>query len=725
MKKFFTLLALAVLGVTSSVWAEEAILSYNLGEGGNEATSANVITGATGSAAAGFTIAITGNTSKNWTNGNGSISYNGTSYRTLKNSNGAQNTLTCPDGYVATNITFYVTSNADAAGKLSEIDGTSCDEEVSSIKNYSSPTIISKDINNKSSFTFTFSTKQVCFIAIVTYKESKNAISESLKANSAVKLNDSPLTLDGDNDGYSVSGSTITLSNDITSIETPTNIKLVKTISYDDSSTKEEDVEVSFDGTITDGYYIGTASIGLTGAVTEYTVKVKKAVDPTAILSSTSGTISLTESWKTGSVNVTLTGANLTDGTYDVSSDVDGMTITPTSFTVASGSVEQEFTITSTASSAATTIFSFGTSAIGTTAPTYTVNFSQSAAKRSLSQTSISESTTWDWQNAGSATIQLDGATNPANGEEFLMASLPEITNDATFNSQALMVTCQFPNRGSNSYLQGSVVKFTTTVPGKLDITFSNTGGSRPYRYIRVNGTLTSFKSGDANWVNATNISVPAGDVIIDAYIPDATDPQERSGDVVGTTMVRIKKIVFTAGETVEIGPAGYATLYSASALTIPTGVKAYTGKVSGNSLVLSEVTTTIPAETAVVLEAEEGTYFFTKTTSASVITNNDLRGVLADTPVDANSVLVLGYEESEVGFYTFTGTTLAAGKAYLEMPANGAPAIYFSFEDETEVTGVYNLRVEEKANAAFDLSGRRANGKGLMIQNGKVVLVK
>ena len=63
--------------------------------------------------------------------------------------------------------------------------------------------------------------------------------------------------------------------------------------------------------------------------------------------------------------------------------------------------------------------------------------------------------------------------------------------------------------------------------------------------------------------------------------------------------------------------------------------------------------------------------------------------------------------------------------KAYLEIPASGAPAIYFSFEDETEVTGVYNLRVEEKANAAFDLTGRRANGKGLMIQNGKVVLVK
>lgn len=155
-KKIFTLLTL-LLCVCSGTWADEAVLYY----AGTSANSINVN---------GFTIAITGNTGKSWSNGNGSISYNGNTYNTLKNSNGAQNTITCPTGKVATKVVFYATSNADTAGKLSEFDGESCNDEVSSLKDYTNFTTIEKDINNKNSFTFTFSTKQVCFIAVVTYE---------------------------------------------------------------------------------------------------------------------------------------------------------------------------------------------------------------------------------------------------------------------------------------------------------------------------------------------------------------------------------------------------------------------------------------------------------------------------------------------------------------------------------------------------------------------------
>ena len=71
-------------------------------------------------------------------------------------------------------VEFYVTSNADEAGKLSEFNGETCDEAVSSIKDYSNPTLIAKKFTTGvNSFTFTFSTKQVCFIAVVTYNDSK------------------------------------------------------------------------------------------------------------------------------------------------------------------------------------------------------------------------------------------------------------------------------------------------------------------------------------------------------------------------------------------------------------------------------------------------------------------------------------------------------------------------------------------------------------------------
>ena len=149
---------------------QPVVLSWNMGENGAEATAANVITGAKGSAAEGFTIAITGNTTKNWTAGNGSISYNGITYKTLKNSNGAQNTVTMPQGKKVSKIEFYAVNNHDTDhGKLSELNGTTCDDKVTSQRDYNTPTLISKSFAAPvSQFTFTFSATQVCFIAVLT-----------------------------------------------------------------------------------------------------------------------------------------------------------------------------------------------------------------------------------------------------------------------------------------------------------------------------------------------------------------------------------------------------------------------------------------------------------------------------------------------------------------------------------------------------------------------------
>ena len=170
------LLLMAVCSM--GVWAETAVLSWNLGENGTAATSANSITGATGSAAEGWTIAITGNAGKSWSAGNGSISYNEVSYTTLKNSNGAQNTVTLPEGCAATHVTFYVTTNADAAGNLYEFNGATVNVPVSSIKDYSNPTVIEQDLDYATSFTFTFNMQQVCFVAVVEYRVAEIAPSD-------------------------------------------------------------------------------------------------------------------------------------------------------------------------------------------------------------------------------------------------------------------------------------------------------------------------------------------------------------------------------------------------------------------------------------------------------------------------------------------------------------------------------------------------------------------
>ena len=142
------------------VQANEAVIYWKDGT-----TSANTI-----SVADGWSLTISGNAGKNWSAGNGDITYNGTTYKTLKNSNGAQNTLTLPEGQYASKVEFYAVSNADAAGKLSEFNGESCNDEVSSIKDYENPTHIAKNLTTPvNQFTFTFSGKQACFIMVVTH----------------------------------------------------------------------------------------------------------------------------------------------------------------------------------------------------------------------------------------------------------------------------------------------------------------------------------------------------------------------------------------------------------------------------------------------------------------------------------------------------------------------------------------------------------------------------
>ena len=569
----------------------------------------------------------------------------------------------------------------------------------------------------------------------------KAATSEVLKTSAAVKVGGTALTKDAGTNGYSVDGTTITLTNDVTAISTPTNVKLVKTITYSDSSTKDEDVDVSFDGTITAGYYIGTASIGLTGSVTNYTVKVKQNVSPAAELSATSGSIALTESWKVGTVTFTLTGANLTDGTYDVTADVAGATITPTSFTVADGAVSQVFTITSTDNTAATTVFTIGSVGMGVAAPTYTLTYSQSAAKRVVSQTNVSDATTWDWSKSGGASIQLlsssetGGPTNPENGEEFLLAKLPEITNDATFNSQALKVSCQWPNRGG--YFQGNTVKFTTTVPGTVEVWFSNTSNrddnAKNRRYLYVNGTNSGKYTLDQDFKTSGAMAVAVGEVVINAFTGEATP---------AATMVRINKIVFTpvtsvSGTITDAGWSTFASSYPLDLSTISGGTAYYASAASGSTVTLSTTTATVPAGEGIMVKGTAGeTFTIDVAASGTAISGNLLKGQTTTGNVAASTAgayhYVFGFSKSDASVYGFynlaADTEVTAGKAYLEtttaLTAGARVAIVF----EDEATAIEAVKAQNIENGQFfNLAGQRVAQpqKGLYIVNGKKVIIK
>lgn len=164
---------LAVLGLvvgTGRVMATEQVVYHD----NDKLVAATTTTYSTYSWDDGVSLQLTGNIGKNYSAGNGDITISGVSYKTIKNSNGAANTFYAPSGSLITKVVFYVTSNADESGYLNSFNGESCSDEVTSHKDYSNPTVISKTISDGASeVSFTFGTKQVCFVAVVTYNNTE------------------------------------------------------------------------------------------------------------------------------------------------------------------------------------------------------------------------------------------------------------------------------------------------------------------------------------------------------------------------------------------------------------------------------------------------------------------------------------------------------------------------------------------------------------------------
>jgi hypothetical protein len=161
----------------------------------------------------------------------------------------------------------------------------------------------------------------------------------------------------------------------------------------------------------------------------------------------------------------------------------------------------------------------------------------------------------------------------------------------------------------------------------------------------------------------------------------------------------------------------GWSTFFDTTANYAFNGVKAYTGKVNGESLTLTEVSQ-VNAGTPVVLEG----YYYNKVVKATTaeMPENDLKGTTEDITADG-SQYVLAKKDDVVGFYQATEGTIAAGKAYLTGIAAGVKAV--TFGNATSLTPT--LSEEREPAAVYDLSGRRVQKatKGLYIINGKKVL--
>ena len=265
-----------------------------------------------------------------------------------------------------------------------------------------------------------------------------------------------------------------------------------------DIPTKSKNLEMTYEYTIQQGdAIIGLEEIYLYRKTDESTFftefEVTSGVDPNAPnITAPNVEIKATESGVAATEEIEVTGANL-DGSTSIhayfSPAVDGLSVELASTAIENGSIQTTATIRYVATqnvdeNTTTLIISDGTTTCEATV-TY------SAHVTAYQQQAISSATTWDFVDV-TGTVQY-GKEGQDPQEERLYANIPELGFKSTFNAKALTFEGEYAGRGG--YAQNGTLRFKTLVPGTVEVTFSNTGGSNNNRYLQVNGTTGTVEA--------------------------------------------------------------------------------------------------------------------------------------------------------------------------------------------------------------------------------------
>lgn len=186
-----------------------------------------------------------------------------------------------------------------------------------------------------------------------------------------------------------------------------------------------------------------------------------------------------------------------------------------------------------------------------------------------------------------------------------------------------------------------------------------------------------------------------------------------------------------------NVSAAGWATYATKYPMTFEDG-DAYVivSADNGTGTTTMSKVTSVPANTAVLLKGTAGEATVKTATiisgdAPSAPATNYLHIVEAGETINASSnVYVLANKTEGVGFYPWTGTALARGKVYMQLPAGAKLNGFYAFGEETgsETDGISSVSTRSvKQGEFYNLAGQRVSNptKGLYIINGKKVIIK
>ena len=314
-------------------------------------------------------------------------------------------------------------------------------------------------------------------------------------------------------------------------------------------------------------------------------------------------------------------------------------------------------------------------------------------------QVDVTGAASWDWSKFGTKEIKFTDSTTPAKNDYLVLSNVVNYgycsAIGADFgDAQALNVSTEYAVRDydgkGKGYLQGGHIKFNTTVPGTVTVTYANTGnrteeGQR--RFLNVNGSNYGEGTMSSSAKDkTTSVDVAAGEVHIKGTLKsDGTDQY-----------LRIYSIEFTpaTSKTITIdGEAGVTTFVAPYDLdfTNVTELSAYAVTSIGETSVATEKVGKVPAGTALLIKGETAEVPVAE--SADPITNLLLASTGAGVQGGDN---IYAYSKTKKKFCKVASTvTIPVGKAYLDIAAN-TDALDIDFDGEaTGVNGVAEAKAE------------------------------
>lgn len=271
--------------------------------------------------------------------------------------------------------------------------------------------------------------------------------------------------------------------------------------------------------------------------------------------------------------------------------------------------------------------------------------------------------------------------------------------------------------------------QMTVNASGNGSVVYINTSVKAGTRTYYVSGSVTITLTPDneylLEYVKVNGVDKTA----------EVNNGQLTIADISADLTVDVRFTYDGNTSALTIGSAGMATYCSTDALDFSsvTDIRAYvaSGFNPANGKLLLMHVSEVPAGTGLIVKGAPGTYSIpVKPTMFYYL--NLLTPVFEAANVPAQSGdftnYVLANGEDGLLFYRSNNASLAANRAYLQLPTAAAGARQsVDWEIGEEATAISNMRSSDEQGIYYNLNGQRVEHpqKGIYIKNGKKILIK